>query len=434
MYSSNSQNGKLGILVGGGPAPGINGVIAAATIEARRNNIDVIGLYDGYKWLVEGNLDKLKEHTTELRMRAVSRIHYDGGSILRTSRTNPIKVEKGVENAVKMLRELGIKYMVTIGGDDTAFGASEIAKAANMEIKFAHVPKTIDNDLPLPYHIPTFGFETARQVGTALVKNLMEDARVLGRWCIVVSMGRHAGHLALGIAKAAGATLAIIAEDFGYEGEIPLKKVCDIFEAAILKRRAMGHTHGVLVISEGIAERFNPDELLTFPGVRLEMEGFDNIKLSEIPLGKIIKSEMRRRFEARNDVVQLLEIEIGYVLRCADPVPYDLEYTRDLGFSAVRYLLSSEPKNQNNAMICVDGGKLHPMDIDKIIDHKTGKTEDRYVDTTTDSYKIARHYMIRLLERDIQDVEFLNNMAQAGHMTPEEFKSKFAYIAGSGAY
>jgi len=430
MQQNDSAKGKLGILVGGGPAPGINGVISAATIEARRNNLDVIGIYDGYKWLVKGDFEKLNKNLTALHMKDVSRIHYDGGSILRTSRTNPVKVEKGVKNSVKMLEKLGIKYMVTIGGDDTAYGASEIARAAHGEIKFAHVPKTIDNDLPLPNDITTFGYQTARHLGASLVKNLMEDSRVMGRWCIVVSMGRHAGHLAVGIAKAAGATMAIIAEDFGHDGKISLNHVCDIFEASVLKRRAMGHEHGVLVISEGIAERFSADELKAIPGVNVEYDSFGNLALGEIDLGKIVKQQIERRFAERGDKIRPIEINIGYVLRCADPIPYDVEYTRDLGYYAVQHLLDKSPESQGNAMICVDGGKFRPIKFEDIIDADTGKTEIRYVDTSTDSYKIARKYMVKLEERDLENAEFLEKLAIAAKMTSEEFKTKFSYVAG----
>ncbi|HPM60722.1 MAG TPA: 6-phosphofructokinase, partial [bacterium] len=123
------KTGNLAILVGGGPAPGLNGVIAAVTIEARRHNLKVYGIMDGYKWLVKGDEAEFKANVKELRISDVSRIHYDGGSILRTSRTNPAKSPNGVENSVKLLQSLGVSYMVTIGGDDTAFGAMEIARA-----------------------------------------------------------------------------------------------------------------------------------------------------------------------------------------------------------------------------------------------------------------------------------------------------------------
>ncbi len=420
---------NIGILVGGGPAPGLNGVIAAVTIEARRHNLNVFGIMDGYKWLVKGDEAEFMQNVKELRISDVSRIHYDGGSILRTSRTNPAKSPNGVENSVKLLRKLGITYMVTIGGDDTAFGAMEIARAAGGDIKFAHVPKTIDNDLPLPDNLPTFGYQTARDLGATLVKNLMEDARTMDRWYITIAMGRHAGHLALGITKSAGATLAIIAEEFGHEGFIPLDQICDIVETAILKRRAMGNRHGVVVIAEGVAERLRPEELKQIPGVIVEYDSFGNIQHSEIELGKIIKLKVESRFAARGEKMSMVEINIGYVLRCADPIPFDQEYTRDLGFQAVRYLLSSDAKHQRNAMISVDNGKLHPIPFEDIIDPETKKTAVRYVDIQSDSYIVARSYMVRLEKRDLDDPKLLPRLAAAARMTPKEFVSRFEYLA-----
>ncbi len=429
MSIEKSENkGNLGILVGGGPAPGINGVVTAVTIGARKENINVFGIFDGYKWLAKGDEIDIQEHIKALRMSNVSRLHFDGGSYLRTSRTNPIKIKNGVENCVKNLNKLGIKYMVTIGGDDTAYAANEIAKAAGGAIKFVHVPKTIDNDLPLPDDQPTFGYHTACDLGTNLVKNLMEDARIMDRWFITVVMGRHTGHLALGISKSAGATLTIIPEEFESEGYIPLSRVCDIFEASIIKRRAMDHNHGVLVIAEGVAGRLSPEDLKKIPGLGLEYDDFGNIRLGEVELGKILKLEIERRFRERNDKITVVEINIGYVLRCADPIPFDQEYTRDLGYNAIHYLLSDAPEHLENAMISVIHGVLKPLPFDKMIDPKTKKTEIRYVDVTSERYKIARNYMVRLEQRDLDDPEFLQKMAKEANMSKEEFIKRFGYL------
>jgi len=234
-----SEQRRLGILVGGGPAPGINSAISAATIEAINSGLDVIGIYDGYQHLMRGRLDMV----SPLAISDVSRIHFQGGSILRTSRANPTAKREELECTVEALRGLGIADLVTIGGDDTAFAASEVAKASENTIRVAHIPKTIDNDLPLIGSMPTFGFETARHVGTQLVRNVIEDARTTSRWYFVVVMGRKAGHLALGIGKAAGVTLTIIPEEFQQE-RISVNQVCDILEGAILKRRSWGANTG----------------------------------------------------------------------------------------------------------------------------------------------------------------------------------------------
>ena len=428
MDKNNTSQGNLGILVGGGPAPGLNGVISAVTIEARRRGMLVYGFYDGYKWLVKGDEALLKEYIRELRIRDVSRIHFDGGSILRTSRTNPMKMENGIENTVRMLEFLGIRYMVTVGGDDTAYCAHKISKATGGRIRFAHVPKTIDNDLPLPGNLCTFGFQTARELGAVLVKNLMEDSRTTDRWYICVSMGRHTGHLALGIAKSAGATLAIIPEEFESNKRISLRHVCDIFETSIFKRRAMGHRYGVLVVAEGIAERLSPEELRTIPGVEVLYDPFGHLLLDEIELGKVIKGEVEKRFADRGEKMRIVEINIGYVLRCADPIPFDQEYTRDLGYNAVDYLLSDEPEYKADAMIVVDNGRLRPMPFENMIDPETKKTQIRFVDVSSESYKIARSYMVRFEDWDLPDKKLLKGMADAAQMDPKAFEERYGYI------
>src|SRR5579863_4620171 len=238
----------LAILVGGGPAPGINGVVASAAIEAINNGLRVVGIYDGYRALAAGT----PPETIELTIDTVSRIHTSGGSILRTSRTNPAKDEATLGRTVASLDALGVRYLVCIGGDDTTFGATRIAERTRGRIGVATVPKTIDNDLPLPDNAPTFGFETARSVGAQIIESLMEDARSTARWYVVVTMGRKSGSLALGMCKAAGSTLAVLPEEF--PDRATLAAIRDTIVGAIVKRRSVGRKHGIAVVAEGIAE------------------------------------------------------------------------------------------------------------------------------------------------------------------------------------
>src|SRR5208337_519661 len=121
-----AQKQTLAILVGGGPAPGINGVIAAATIEAINSGLRVIGIQQGYHWLARGDTS----HAVELQISDVSRIHFTGGSILGTSRTNPAREEESLARAVRALQELSVRYLVCIGGDDTTTAATKIAEHA----------------------------------------------------------------------------------------------------------------------------------------------------------------------------------------------------------------------------------------------------------------------------------------------------------------
>ncbi len=408
---------KLAIVVGGGPAPGINGVISAVAYEAAKQGLEVLGVFDGFKWLSKGDAS----HTMRLDNSEISRIHLRGGSIIRTSRDNPTKSPEKMANVVKTLNQLGIRYLVTIGGDDTAFTATRVEQEAGGKISVCHIPKTIDNDLPLPYGVPTFGFETARQLGAQLVTNIMEDARTAGRWYFVIAMGRSAGHLALGMGMGSGATLTLIPEELG--NKISLNKVVSILEGAIIKRLAMGKNHGVAVIAEGVAIRLDPEELTILKDVPRDDHG--NIRLAEIPLGDILKKKVSDDLEAVGIKTTIIAKDIGYELRCQPPISYDQEYTRYLGFSAVRFLVAGG----SGAMIMLKDGKNEPIKFSDLLDPKTGKTRIRTVDINADEYQMARRYMIRL-EKDDLDGEKLKKHALVVKMSPEDFKKKFSVAVG----
>ncbi|MDA8100495.1 MAG: diphosphate--fructose-6-phosphate 1-phosphotransferase [Nitrospiraceae bacterium] len=404
---------KLGIVVGGGPAPGINGVISAVTFEAYKQGLEVIGMYDGFKWLSKGDAS----HTLMLHPEDISRIHTRGGSIIRTSRENPTKDPAKMTNVIKALNELGIKYLVTIGGDDTAYTATKVEQAAGGKIAVCHVPKTIDNDLPLPHGVPTFGFETARQIGAQLVENLMEDAQTAFRWYFVVAMGRSAGHLALGMGMGAGATLTLIPEELG--NKISLNKVVNILTGAIIKRMATGRNHGVAVIAEGVAIRFDPEELTFMKDVPRDEHG--NIRLAEVPLGDMLKQRVTQELAAMGIKMTIIAKDIGYELRCHPPISSDREYTRYLGYSAVKFLVNGG----TGAMIMLKDGKSLPIRFADLLDPKTGKTRIRTVDTASDDYHMARRYMIRLEKEDLEN-EALDMLAATAKMKAEEFKKKFS--------
>jgi 6-phosphofructokinase 1 len=417
-----TQPKRLGILVGGGPAPGINSAISATVIEAVNEHLDVIGINDGYEHLMQGRTDTVRPLTIE----AVSRIHFQGGSILRTARANPTRHPEDMKRTIEALRTLGISALVTIGGDDTAFAASEVAHASHGAVRVAHIPKTIDNDLPLPGGVSTFGFETARHVGTQLVRNLMEDARTTNRWNFVVVMGRKAGHLALGIGKAAGATLTIIPEEFPQE-RIRLSDVSLVLEGAILKRRAMGSEHGVAIIAEGISEKLAPEELAKMPGVEMVYDPYGHIRLGEIPLTTILKRQVQDRFAARQDKLSIVDVTLGYELRCAEAIPFDVDYTRTLGYGAVRFLLS-EPNDErlrHAGFICLEGGRLKVLPFDELRDPETGRIRIRTVDVRSEHYHVARKYMIRLEQTDLDDAQMRGKLAATARMAPEEFVTVF---------
>ena len=236
----------IAIICGGGPAPGINSVISAVVSEATRHGWDVLGIYDGFSRLARG-----EKNYVRLEPASISRIHLTGGCILKMSRFNPTKKESDLRTVVETLTELGVTHVVTIGGDDTAFSSmavSEYARKMGRTINVVHVPKTIDNDLPLPEGVPTFGFETARAFGTMEIENLMEDASTTNnRWYFTIAMGRTAGHLALGMGRSAGAAITIIPEEFAQD-KIPLQQVVDVIVGSIVKRYLTGRNYGVAML------------------------------------------------------------------------------------------------------------------------------------------------------------------------------------------
>jgi 6-phosphofructokinase 1 len=423
---------KLGILCGGGPAPGINSVIAAATIEAVNTGWDVVGILDGFSHLIKGDTG----HVNTLGITDVSRIHIQGGSVLFTSRANPTVRDEGAEdpdwrmnNTVRALQELGIDALVTIGGDDTAFSASKVAEAAGGSIRVAHVPKTIDDDLPLPVGIPTFGFETARHMGVRLVNNLMTDAMTTRRWFFVVAMGRSAGHLAVGIGKAAGATLTVIAEEFPADEPIRLEHLVDLVETAILKRIAHQRPFGVVIFSEGIALRLAEEDLQkAMPDIETDEHG--HIRLGELNLDGVLADLVKARFKERGQKLTITPKNIGYELRCAPPIPFDIEYTRDLGYGAVDYLrdLNRSGSADPGAMITIQEGQMVALPFGSFTDPETGRPRIREVNIKSGSYRVATEYMIRLEQEDLDDPKKLNPIAEAASMTPEAFRQRYGYL------
>ncbi len=418
---TNPDQKTLAIVCGGGPAPGINSVISSVTIEAKKSGWEVYGIYDGFS-----NLGKGEKKVTPLTIDAVSRIHSDGGSILRISRFNPTKSDESLRKVVDTLIELGVTHLVTIGGDDTAYAASRVADFAKnslgLTINFVHVPKTIDNDLPLPEGIPTFGFETARSLGTQIVSNLMEDAKTTGRWYLAVAMGRVAGHLALGIGKSAGATLTLIPEEFPGKEKIPLSLVVDIVTGSIVKRLASGRNYGVAVTAEGLIEKIRLEDLEAADC--LEYDDHGHIRYAEINFSDVLKKELLVKLSGMGLKMTVNNKEVGYEVRCAPPNAFDIEYTRNLGYGAFEFLRDGG----TNALITIQNNQIVPIPFDQIIDPVTKKTRIRMVNTQSIQYRIARQYMIRLEKKDFNPGIEFERLAVAAKMPPDEFRKQFQYV------
>ena len=409
-----SQRTLVGILVGGGPAPGINSVISAVTIRSIVGGCDVLGLLDGFKWLIEGSTT----HVRRLSIEEVSRLHFRGGSYLGTARANPTKKAEHLDQVLSALQRLGITRLVTIGGDDTAFSALKLEERSAGRLQVVHVPKTIDNDLDLPYGIPTFGFQTARHVGVDVVKNLMVDAHTTSRWYFVVTMGRKAGHLALGIGKAVGATLTVIPEQF-HERPVKLQRLVDVLMGTMIKRLSRERSDGVVVLAEGLVEMLDPQDLGGLEHVERDEHG--HLRLGDVDIGDVLRREVTKALKAVGLSTTIVAKNVGYELRCADPIPFDIEYTRDLGYCAAQYLL----EGGTAAMVSIQNGRFTPIPFNEMVDPVSGRAKVRMVDTSSQSYQIARQYMIRLSKQDLDDPVEIGRYASLVGLSPDQFRQRF---------
>ncbi len=406
---------NLGIIAAGGPAPGINGVISSATIEARNRGRKVIGILDGFKWISMGDTSKV----LNLDIQNTSRIYTTGGSIIGISRQSPLATEETFKNTVSSIEKLGIGSLITIGGDGTMFLAKRLHEHFGGRLKIAHLPKTIDNNIPLPDYISTFGFETARDVGAKIVNNIMEEARTTARWFLVITMGRRTGHLALGIGQSSGATITIIPEDFEEE-KVPLDKIIAILEGSVIKRMSMGREYGVAILAEGMLDKIDPVDL----GI-MDKDGMGRIRYVDVNFGQLLKSTLNEKLSEKGVEVELVHKRLGYEMRSANPIPFDVDYTRKLGYCAVKYLLDGEG---DGALVYVRTGKMRAVPFQELIDEKTNSIKVRYMDKNTEAYEVSQKYMIKLNRDDIETPPTLKKLSKLTNLSSSEFREYFAKI------
>lgn len=381
------KDGNFGIVVSGGPAPGINSVIASVVRSAGIQNKKVYGFHGGFLGLSSPNNALYKDSKVELLEDSrASAIANNGGSILGTSRFNPFINKETKEKLFSRLDEYNVNKLVIIGGEGSAYLSYQLTKA-RPKIKVAHIPKTIDNDLILPNKHPSFGFETARAVGTKILKTLIAEARTTGRWFIVKTMGRKAGFLALGTGIAAGATITLIGEQF--EGrQVTPDSVAEIIFGSIKKRLEVGKHYGVAVIAEGILDKF--DEKHVEELAHVPRDDMGRIRMSEVGLEELVSRSLSKMCKAEDINLRLTPENIGYELRCHDPISFDVEYTKLLGYGAVKYLT----EGLGGIMIVRDFDNLAyvPL-VNMLAEDETLRT--RKVDLNSDVYRVASSFMTR---------------------------------------
>ena len=389
------------ILCGGGPAPGMNSVSMSVAKTFITKGYRVIGLHGGYSGLFSKNA-----RTEDLTFAIADRYFNRGGSYLEMSRFKPTDADFENNFNLDLFKDNNIKLLVTIGGDDTASTANRISKflaAKGYPIANIHCPKTIDNDLPLPANAPTFGYNSAKNEGAHLARTVYEDARTSGNWLVISAMGRTCGSLALGIGEATHCPMTIIPEMFN-KTEICLDKVVKLSISAILKRKVMGINYGTIVAAEGLFHEFKAEEMEA-AGVKFSYDDHGHPELGKVSKAVLFNDLLEAEYKKIGIKVKSRPVEIGYDVRCQDPVAYDVTYCTELAMGV--YQLFSEGKT--GCMVYVDSyGNVSPLYLADLQDPTTGKIPPRVVDinsgTAQNYYKYIAHYVT---EADYEAVKAL---------------------------
>ncbi len=361
------MSGSIAIVCGGGPAPGINSVISSVSKVFLKDGYRVIGLNGGYKSL-------FSEEPTfqDIDFAFADDIRGKGGSALQMSRHKPTDDEFSTDFFVKH----NVELLVTIGGDDTASTANRISKflkSKNVSIQNIHVPKTIDNDLPLPEGQPTFGYQSAKEAGVRIAQTVYEDARTSGNWFIISAMGREAGHLAFGIGTAVHAPMIIIPEMFN---NIPVTfdSIMKMVISTIVKRKILGIPYGIVIISEGVFHFMSDDEIKA-SGIHFTYDDHGHPELGNVSKAHIFNILLQEKLKEIQLKVKSRPVELGYEIRCVNPIAFDLMYCSLLGMG-VKTLFD---KGHTGCMVTSDNiGDIHPLFLEDVT-NEFGKVEPRLV-------------------------------------------------------
>ena len=396
------------ILTGGGPAPGMNTVVGSIAKTFIQNDYRVLGLHGGYKGLFSKN-----PNFCELDFVTADWIFNRGGSYLMMSRYKPTNEDFEVNFNLDFFKDNNIKLLVTVGGDDTASTANRIAKfleAKNYPIANIHVPKTIDNDLPLPQNIPTFGYHSAKGEGTKIASTIYEDARTSGNWFVVSAMGRSAGHLALGIGATCHFPMIVIPEMFN-KTKITAEKIINMAISAIIKRKIMGVSYGAIMISEGVFHELSHEELEA-SGVKFTYDEHGHPELGKVSKAQMFNEMLENKLNSLKIKVKSRPVEIGYEVRCVTPIAYDLMYCSQLGMGV--YKLFTE--GTTGCMVYVDlNGNVKSLYLKDMQDPETGKIPPRGVNIHTDKVQQIFDYLMH-------------------YITPEDYEAAKKYVANPEDY
>ncbi|PLX04706.1 MAG: 6-phosphofructokinase [Marinilabiliales bacterium] len=390
---------SVAILCGGGPAPGINSVISSVALVFLRSGYRVLGVHDGYKGLFSNN-----NQFTDIDFTFADAIHNQGGSALKMSRHKP----KDEEFNTKFFVDNNIQLLVTIGGDDTASTANRISKFLrehDVSIQNIHVPKTIDNDLPLPEGNPTFGYQSAKQEGVRIAQTVYEDARTSGNWFVVSAMGREAGHLAFGIGAASHFPMIVIPEMFN-KVQITFERIINLIISSIVKRKIKGIDYGLAIVSEGVFHFMDEQEIIN-SGINFTYDDHGHPELGNVSKAHIFNVLLQQKLKSLNIKVKSRPVELGYELRCVAPTAFDQLYCGLLGYGVKKLF----DEGRTACMVTADNnGTIRPLYLEDVED-ENGKIKPRLVNIDGDKQKLIFEHGLQYIEPGDYELakEYLEN-------------------------
>lgn len=327
---------RIGVLTGGGDCPGLNAVIRAIVRKSiKDNNYEIIGILEGWHGLLEGKYIKLDREQ-------VAGIVHRGGTIIKTSRTNPLKVKDGITKIIKNIESAGIDVLIAIGGEDT-LGVAK--KLFDHGIKIIGIPKTIDNDITGTDY--TFGFDTAVNIAMEAIDRVHTTAESHNRVLVVEVMGRHSGWIAIESGLAGGADVILIPEK-----PFDVDSVCQI----IKKRHAEGKDFSIVVVAEGAKFKVKADEDGTYILQDMEKDAFGHVRLGGI--GNVLAKEIEKRTGFESRVVIL-----GHVQRGGSPTAFDRVLSTRFGVAAVELI----EKGDFGKMVALKGNQIISLPLENAL-------------------------------------------------------------------
>ncbi len=386
---------SVAIICAGGPAPGINTVVSTVAKVFLKDDFRVLGVHYGYKGLFSNEVP-----VKEFDFHHADRIFSRGGSTLIMSRFKP----KDSDFNTTFFEKENVKLLVTIGGDDTASTANRLTKFLKdkgLDIANIHVPKTIDNDLPLPGRNPTFGFHSAKDEGVKIGNTLYEDARTTQTWYIMSSMGRSAGHLAFGIGTACHFPMIIIPEMFN-KTKPTIDKIINLMVSTIIKRRIQGINYGVIIISEGVFHSISEEEILN-AGIKFTYDAHGHPELGNVSKASFFNVLLQERLKQLNLNIKTRPNDAGYELRCCRPIGFDLTLCSLLGIGVQKLYM----EGISGCIVSADAeGNISPVYLS---DHEdeNGKVKPRLVNIQSEIAQLFFNSLDVIKDKDYTDATTL---------------------------